>query len=494
MSDKIMTDEQVTNIANKLSEVGRQDLAMKFIHADDKYGILRNEIGPELEANDTKYADKFSNIDDLIGDRNTRLAKLYQSTKGKTPAKARLISFLNNNPDIAEQDVKEWFDKTNEYKDYYQKQREEEAGRTRREQEVKDWDFWKKAITSDYEKQRYIDNPNEALFGGEAPSIGSAPETRWGSIGDLGAGVAAGAADIGTVLIPGPEGVAANLIAGPAIRSGRDIIHKVTDSPYQKSTSEIIGGFGSDVAGNAASYGLANIGKVNKLYANLGGTKKNAYKVFNETRNINTGIDKVLSNADKGLNNTEWNKIIESIPESPLKQDLKAVSNNVVKQGGDMGDEAYNLAREYKLVSNPDIQVLAKTNLETGKPLTNGMSDLVTSPKAFNYLSDVVLSPKPSKVQTAIFKGGDVVQNLNKGNLGTAVFETTPKFKDLRVGEVQRVQTPGEKSQYENDKQNYIQNESRFWRAGFKPREIKGDPLWEAYKEWYKDEYGEEYK
>lgn len=492
MSIKTMSDEQVTNIANKLIKVGRQDLAMKFIHADDKYGVLRNEIGPELEANDTKYADKFSNIDDLIGDRNTRLAKLYQNTKGKMPAKARLISFLNNNPDISEQDVKEWFDKTNEYKDYYQKQREEEAGRTRREQEVKDWNIAKKALTSDYEKQRYIDNPNEALFGNEAPSLGSAPETRWGSIGDLGAGVAAGAADIGTSFIPG--GQIANILAGPSIRTARDIAHVHFDSPYQKSREQIAADFGTDVGLNVGASFLANWKRGKRVADTYNGTKSNTYKMYNQTNNINEGISKIESNFDKGLNNTEWNKIIESIPDSPLKQDLKAVSNNVIKQGGDMGDEAYNLAREYKLVSNPDIQVLARTNLEGGKPLTTGMSDLVTSPKAFNYLSDVVLTPKPTTLQKIGYKAGDIVNQFNVGNIGTAGVETGKTLLDARPGQPKRVQTQLEKSLFETAKKNYIQNESRFWEAGFKPKEIKGDPLWEAYKEWYKDEYGEEYK
>lgn len=486
-----MSDEELENIYDRLYRID-DAMAMELVNVPDKIKFL-HDMEPTLQGY-TSFSDNYDNIEDFLSDRNARISKLYKKLRGKQPSEARMTSFLKANTDISADDVKSWFDKTNEYADYYKKQREIEGDKVRREKEIKDWVFWKKALASDYEKQRYIDNPNEALFGEEAPSIGSAPETRWGSVGDLGAGLAAGAADIGTAFIPGPGGVVANLTVGPAIRSGRDVIHRMTDSPYQKSTSEIIGGLGADIAGNAMAYGTANIGKATKLYGNLGGTKKNAYKIFNETRNINTGIDRVLTNADKGLNNTEWNKIIESIPDSPLKQDLQAVSNNVVKQGGDLGDEAYNLAREYKLVSNPDIQVLARTNLESGKPLTTGMSDLVTSPKAFNYLSDVVLSPKPSKVQTAIFKGGDVVQKLNKGNLGTAVFETTPKFGDFRVGEVKRVHTPEEKNQYELDKQNYKQNESIFWRAGFKPKEIKGDPLWEAYKEWYKDEYGEEVK
>ena len=496
-----MTDEQITNIANKLADVGRQDLAMKFIHAEDKYGVLRNEIGPELEANDTKFADKYGNIEDLIGDRNTRLAKLFQKTKGQMPAKARLVSFLNNNPDISEQDVKNWFNKTNEYKEYYKKLQEDEAGRTRRRQQIegtysrdpsKNWDLVDKALASDYEKQRYIDDPKSAIFGDEASGfIGSSA----GAKADLISGAAAAAADIGTAFVPG--GKIANVLAGPAIRAGRDAAHVYFDSPYQKSREQIAADFLTDAALNAPAAYLANAKRGKRMADVQNDVKTNTYRMYKQTNNINEGISKVERNFGKGLNNSEWNNLIETLPESPLKQDLKFASKQVQEIGGDMGDVADDVITTYKGIADPSIQAKALSEYNKGRPLISEDIKLIqndVTPNANKYFTESVLAPKPTQIQKLGYKAGDFIGKYNVGPIGAAGVETTKTVVNARPGRPSRVQTAIERAQFEQAKQEYKNTESRFWEAGFKPHKVDGDPLWEAYKEWYKEVNGEDVK
>ena len=128
-----------------------------------------------------------------VKDLPTRLAAAFGDV-GFNPGKEYLAEVKERDfSDVSDKQFNEGLKKMRDYYDQFVSEQEKEAGRIRRQKEVKDWGLVKQALTSDYEKQRYIDDPEAALFGEEAPSLGSAENTRWGSMADLGLG-AAGAA------------------------------------------------------------------------------------------------------------------------------------------------------------------------------------------------------------------------------------------------------------------------------------------------------------
>ena len=70
-----MSDEQLERIAEVLNNID-QELTNEFINAKDKYKWLR-DMAPTLEGY-TDFTDNFKNIEDFIGDRNTRLMNFYK--------------------------------------------------------------------------------------------------------------------------------------------------------------------------------------------------------------------------------------------------------------------------------------------------------------------------------------------------------------------------------------------------------------------------------
>lgn len=122
---------------------------------------------------------------------------------------------------------------------------ETEKGRERRKKELDEmaWYNPQKWATSDYEKQRYINDPDASIIGKEG-------DGKWfnkgEAISDLSYGIAAGVAD----LLPGKLGT----FVGPAIRGARDIQHKLTGSKYQKDGWGIAGDVAKDAGLNALGY------------------------------------------------------------------------------------------------------------------------------------------------------------------------------------------------------------------------------------------------
>ena len=152
-----MSNEEMEELYDKLSQID-SDLANGFLSATDKYQYLR-DIEPSLEGN-SDYTDVYANLGEFIGDRNSRLSKFYKELNGKKPTQARMNSFLDKNSDISTKDVNDWFDKTNYWKDYETKVREQEAGKIRRQREIegrligedrkKNWGFLQNLLSIDY--------------------------------------------------------------------------------------------------------------------------------------------------------------------------------------------------------------------------------------------------------------------------------------------------------------------------------------------------------
>jgi hypothetical protein len=71
---------------------------------------------------------------------------------------------------------------------------------------------------------------------------------------------------------------------------------------------------------------------------------------------------------------------------------------------------------------------------------------------------------------------------FNKGSSAAANWIATGSNARGK-GKPERVRTPEEKEMIDALKAR----EARFWEAGFKPKKVEGDPLWEAYSEWDED-------
>ena len=182
-----------------------------------------------------------------------------------------------------------------------------------REQEVKKWGFIRNTLASDYAKQRYIEEPETALIGEQAPELGKAPNTRWGAGADLAAGTAAAAADF----------IPPAWLVGPAIRAGRDIGYSVSDSKYAKDPEDLFKERIADVAINAGARFLANARKGQRIANEMTNPEvARTLSVDATTDAINESLGKVNSLTMQSLNDKELINLIKDLPESPMKADL----------------------------------------------------------------------------------------------------------------------------------------------------------------------------
>lgn len=475
------------------------ELGFSFIQSPDKYNFLKNN--EEVLRNNTKFTDVYNTYKDILGDRMKRLETLMKDkelyTKDITPAEMQ--SFLDKNPDIGASDVNEYITKQREYKNYYENERKKQAGRIERKQQIegksirnpeKNWSFFDRILSSDYEKQRYIDDPNQAIFGADAPGLFQAPETRWGAIGDLGAGAAAAAADVITTPVKlTPGGFILNTLAGPSIRAGRDAAHKVSDSPYQKEWSQIAGDAYKDAALNAGTLIFANARRLTRGIQ--GATEESAKQIAlkTETENIKKEINELESLLK---NNSDLSVIIEHVDAMPATEFKKEVQESIkagLKNPGQSNimDDLHRNIVDYKDYVKPDAADRARRLVDKGEyPLNDYLLRRATTPPMttmdnisynLNKLGDAVNAGK---------LGGVVVES---GNTAAGVRESNTAPRNETTQE-RKYKTKIERMLLNQQKNDYKQSEPRFWRAGFAPKKIDGDPLWEAYKEWYKKEYG----
>lgn len=454
----MMSDEQITALLNQFGEMKRFDMIKSFIDAKDKDKWLKDNA-QELE-NYSAYTDAYNNIEEFIGDRSTRLAKFYDNQKGNKPTAARMQSFLNKNPDISADDVNAWFDKTNAYKAAYEEERKYKAERVKRAKEVENLPWYKDIFTSDYSKQRYIDDPTTSILGGSQFN----PYSKEGQseIRDQILGATAGA----TEFLPGIGGV----LIGPTIRAGRDAYHKYSDEKY-KPEGSLLTNYATDVGMNAGVEYLPTA-ILSRISRGTGRAAKGA-RFLNDPLWVNTlnkeesiikeghnTIDDLLNS--KVYDNNEIYNIIRNLPDSEYKADLLS---NIDLQKGNLRDQIIPIHRKWRTELSPDVQEAWRNVREKGYD--------VTADKNSKYFLNKVYEPKLSRIQ-------NVIKNTAKygENVGPGIVKSTTN-PQVNVSDKDRTQKDWLTA-------NYI----RQWEAGFKPKEMEGDPLWEAYKEW-KESQGE---
>lgn len=458
-----MSDEQLERIAEQLNEID-QNLTNEFIKSNNKEQWLRNNAS--ILEGYSDYTDKYSNIEDFIGDRYTRLSKLYKELDGEQPSKARMQSFLEKNPDISAKDVNEWFIKSNNYKEDYIKERQMEADRFKRIKEVKDLPWYKDVFTSDYSKQRYIDDPTTSILGGSQFN----PYSKEGQseIRDAILGVTAGVADI----IPTP--IQTQVWLGPAIRGGRDVYHGESDESYKPEGTKwsdyakrAIYDAGANAAFEYTPNWLAR--KLSRMERGAG-EQLNKYiaqpymdmKLNKETALINDSYNEVNKLLESNIEPLEMVNQIKSLPDSEYKQ---ALLSNIDLQRGSIPSQIKQQQLVWKQQLNPSTQEAFATLRNAGK---NIQSIGAYTKEPSDYFLRSSTRPKLNKFQT-----------IESKLMGIGSDAVIPATKPLIRPEIKV--TDDNRHQIDWFKDNY----ARDWKLGFEPVYKEDDPKWIAFEEMY---------
>jgi hypothetical protein len=491
-----MTDQQIDIVYNRLGDID-PEYAESFINSEDKdKWLIDNE---DMLEGTTAYVDSYKNLADLKGDRLEALSKFWMERRGKKLSEDRLEQFIYDHPDIygeepdmesAKKDVRDYFAKADDYYDQFKTSRQEEAARIRRQQEVegkligedakKNWPWWKKAITSDYEKERYIHDPKSALFGSEAPALGEAEDTRWGSMADLGLGTVGNVADFVPPLKMTVPGLIATALAGPAIRTLRDAGHKWTDSPYQKDWTQIAAARGTDAAINASTIFLPNFRRVERGAMNVvGPAAERSLRVDRGIASVNEGLD-LMKSAPSLDNPIAFRRYIEDLPESELKNSLLGATNDFTK--GIDANKVTKILNDY----DSGINVWRERNALMAQKYGTVASEPQTNLAKEALLVDVKPLTTGEKVQKAIARGAE---SFNKGTAGQIVknagFTAAGAREPGAVNIVEEALAHQPEYQFKTADPN-DEVLLRMWKAGFTPG--KNDPLYDDYQEWKRQE------
>lgn len=362
--------------------------------------------------------------------------------------------------DVSREDFDKALNNMANYWDVETKTRDYEAGVKRREKEVKNWNAAKQLLTSEYEKERYIKEPEKAIFGKEAPAPFEAPETRGEALFDLGTGVAAGAAE----LYPGWGGA----IAGPTIRGLRDVYH-YNASDYKKDLGDMAKDIGLDLITNVGIQKLPNFRKEKKMFTGNSPVDE-VLKADEITKTMKKdlenfpGIDELQS-----IDNVALFKKIEALPEGNLKNSLKQYAKdpyNIDRAG--IADE---INRGRKLVDAGE-----------DKNIREGISTLIDNDVEFYpkigeraYETSVVFQPKLTKTE----------------KMKKPFVSTTRKILTDYSDQAMRLGTdagvfPGKKS---SPAEGPNINLTRDFLMGNVPNEDAPDWVKQQYKQWREDYY-----
>lgn len=385
---------------------------------------------------------------------------------------------------------------------------DEEKGRERRAKEVKEMKWYdpQNWATSDYEKQRYINEPDASIIGKEGNG-------KWfnkgEAISDLAYGVAGGVAD----LLPGVGGT----VAGPVIRGARDVQHKVTNSKYQKEGGDIAGDFGKDLFVNVGSDVLptaltkyaprvvkfAKGGKANT------GVAKYAEDVYNNkvTREKVNQMNDELDSFGWNLNSKNFNEgKIYDTPDIVLEEQIKSLPENSILRKQLEKDAIITSKAGVKHV---DREAMTST-LSDFASVTPKKDELVniehlrTMPDGFHKNSqlELMFSEEGNKPQILDYvmeqnKAANVSKNAKRGS---KALENWEKYGDrvnktlatMGVGKdvpmlptsIQSRQTSKVNTDDREDIDWFKTNYARDWEAGFIPRGKEDEPIMKAYREW----------
>jgi hypothetical protein len=450
-----MTDSQRDEILNKLGDIDPA-LAESFSKSSDPEKWLREA---NLEGY-SEFTDNYESLDDFIGDRDKILAKLYQNMDGKIPSGARMQSFREKHPEISEEDIVAWFNKTNQYREDELKAKRYEYDRMKRAEEVKNMSPITSMFVSDYSKKRYIDDPSTSILGGSQFNPYSSEGQK--EIRDQLLGASAGVADF----IPGFGGV----VAGPVIRSGRDVAHM--DEKY-KPEENILTNFTKDVAFNAGVEYLptAVLRKLGK--AERGASASNWIGDAYYTKNL----DKELATNQKARNLAQ---------EALSRQEEKAMT------GTSLGEK--ELWNDIRRLPDSEFKKLVEAELAKGKRPSAALNSVEFNYKTYESAPIRELNEKLAQ-RGNLYTSNETSTDLIRRDILRPELSVGQDWARFAMGLSDQV-GPGlvkmtglgktrEVNADEALKEWYKSNYTRDWAMGFSPHYKPADPLWEAFKETY---------
>lgn len=463
-----MKDEEIETMVNKIGEVAPDQVANFLANPEAfDYSVLEGY---------SDFTDKYRNVADFVGDKAGIKATIWKDFDGKFPTDARFNSLKEKYPWLNKEDLKEWFDKTNEYREYYKAEAEKEANKNLRKKEVQNEWFLRNLIASDYEKQRYIDDPNSALLGDQAPSLGDAPETRWGSMGDLGAGVLGAAGDA----LPGIYGM-----AGPAVRAARDVTHKVVDSPYQKDWTQIGKDIALDAGINSGAWLLSNARRTAKATSEMANNRvQDLLNVTEEGDKIRKGLNTFKNTYLNGASDYKLSEIARSLPNSQFKDDLLKITETSL--GKPINHKALQeMLAQYSVETMPVSESFVRAVRQNDIPLGDNLFRHNTG-----YLDKVSRTPARQQLtpkEKFSYLLNRVVPEVNKGKIGQAIVQESATIAG-RGSRPNVVETSLRKAEQDATIDRLISNYSLLWNKDKEPMEAKNNPIIKAAWEKWRDQ------
>lgn len=469
-----MTEQEIETMVNKIGEVAPDQVGAFLSNPDNfDYSVLEDY---------SDFTDKYRNVADFVGDKAGIKATIWKDFNGKFPSDARFQSLQQKYPWLNKEDLKDWFDKTNEYKEFYKAEAEKEAAKNLRTKEVKQADSWKDYLLSDYSKQRYIDDPNASMYG-EQGSFNPYSSEGQEEIRDLILGGFGAAADF----VPG---VGAALV-GPAFRTGRDIYHKVSDSPYKKDWLNIGKDAIADATTNLGAALLFNARKGQRMISKA--TDPNVKRALDanlERANVTKGLETINkhnfmpSAEDIGKsyphNDRTLRIAVNDMPDSELKRKAMKIVNT--KPGKPINRKALNdLYLTYKTQNIPVARDFIKVTDERLKPQSTWATKQVTP-----YLqrqADAPTFKELTNLQKIMYGANKAAMDINSGAIGQIAVQEGANLYG-RGNKPSVIDTLLNKDR-NKDIERIISSYSVLWNKDNPPPEAKNNSLiMEAWKKW----------
>lgn len=340
-----------------------------------------------------------------------------------------------------------------------------EKGRERRKKELDEmaWYNPQKWATSDYEKQRYINDPDASIIGKEGNG-------KWynkgEAISDLSYGIAGAAGD----MLPGWGS-----LVGPVVRGARDVQHKVTDSKYQKEGSDILTDVGKDAIFNVAieKTPTALLRKSERTAKQSGKfdtfmNKVNDYNtVLNDVRKNKEGTDMLDWSNLHNMSDAQIEETIKAMPDGSMKRVLQGyVADGVEKNRDKIGETLVT----FQSLSDPKHLLQQQAFFDEYWNVNPNKKSYWKEQGVDDYVKNQALASKQNKLVKGVSEGLDAWQ---KGG-GKAIIET-----ETANGRGSKPQT-SDREDIDWFKTNY----ARDWEAGFIPRGKEDEPIMKAYREW----------
>lgn len=370
--------------------------------------------------------------------------------------------------DIPYERFSENIDKMRQYYEDEVKAQDYEGGKRRREKEVKNWPWYRDLLASEYEKERYINEPEAALIGKEATPITKDILGKGEAISDV---IYGGAGAVGD-FIPG-----IGTVLGPAARAARDVQHKASGSKYQKDWGDVGSDLASDLAINLGTEYLPTAvitrakrgGKSVSKLSDLGTDIRLELDIQNR-KAANELIEKnfdIISDAAE--NAKTFDLLLEKLPESDIKRDLVAIRN----KSGFNKSKVNDYIDQYK-----DAKKATQSNKEMfgykeekGNIVPTERSEGYLGPNAYDFFRT---QERNKEITKRGLKSGLASVVGKTGVIGGGIVKEIPTAKgrgsDVEINP-------------ENTKEWYKQNYTRDWLLGFTPEYKEGDPKWEAFEE-----------